>query len=476
MVVEERVDYHLGEATELILKMIGFEPTGPEQAAILRCRKQHKAISGGERSGKSNEAGVEGVLHIFEDTVKFPGEPLLYWLVAADYDRTRAEFNYIADYLTVLGMPVSVSKRVDPGLIEVQYPEEKAPRIRIETKSGKDPRTLAMFAPHGIIACEASQLDIETWMKILSRLTEKHGWLHASGTYEGSLGWWPGVIKAWGFGSETEQSFLLPATTNKFIYPLGENDPALLHLKANSSDEFYMERIKGVAAPPKGLVFKEFRADIHIRDIEYDPDLPIYIWDDPGYGHAHAIEVAQIAAGGQIRVFDEIYERGMITQDMIDMAIQRRWWKNGNKTLVIDPHYADQHQGTHSIKEIWQAPPAELTTSGIKVKIAEGTERLKSFLKVNPQTGEPGIIFSPNCVGVLSELGALPDPFDGLTKVYTWKMGKDGEVVGEEPDDRYNDGIKAIIYGIVERFGIVASADNQFFTMKRYGVRRKERV
>ena len=467
--VEVSKDWGFEPFAASVLKMIGFEPTGEEQAKIIRCRKRFKQVVGGERAGKSQEASSDFIVHLFEDMAKFKDESLLYWLVAADYERTRAEFNYIVEFLGKLGMPVSASKRVDPGLIEVQYQGEPKPRLRIETKSGKDPRTLAMFAPHGIVGCEASQLDLETYFKCMARLAEKRGWFHLSGTYEGSLGWWPGLAAAWRHGNKDEQSFILPTPSNKILYPLGEKDPEIERLKRNSSDAFYMERIMGIAAPPKGMVFSEFRPDIHIREVEYDPNLPIYIWEDPGYGHAHAIEVAQIAQGGQVRVFDEIYEQGIITEDLIQACIMRPWWKNTNKTLVIDPNYATQHHGTHSVAEIWLAAPAQLTAMGTKVKISEGTERLKSFLKVNPLTGEPGIVFSPKCKGVLSEVGAYPNPFDGQTKVYSWKMDREGNVIGDEPDDRWNDGCKAIIYGLVERFGLSSGGESQFFTVSTYG-------
>ncbi len=478
--VESKKDWKLGVAANVVMKMIGFEPTGEEQARILRCRKRFKQIVGGERAGKSKLAAADLSIHILEDMAKHPGEMLLYWLVAADYERTRAEFGYIVEYLEKLTMPgiskVESSKRVDPGLIELQYKGEVKPRIRIETKSGKDPRTLAMFAPHGIVGCEASQLDLETYFKCCARLTEKRGWFFLSGTLEGSLGWYPGLQKAWTHGNKDEQSFILPATSNRILYPLGENDPEIQRLKSNSSDAFFMERIMGMAAPPKGIVFTEFRPDVHIREVEYNPDLPIYIWEDPGYGHAHAIEIAQVAQGGQVRVVDEIYEQGIITEDLIQACIMRRWWKNPNKTLVIEPNYATQHHGTHSIAEIWAAPPARLTAMGTKIKISEGTERLKSFLKVNPLTGEPGIVFSPKCKGILSEVGAYPNPFDGQTKVYSWKVDREGNVVGDEPDDKWNDGCKAVIYGLVEQFGLSHTGASEFFTMKRYGVEHMKRV
>jgi len=478
---KEKVDWNLGVDAAFLFETIGFEPTGEEQARILRCRKPKKLVVGGDQSGKSKEAAKDWLLHWFEDRVRNPGEPLLYWLVAMDYERTRAEFDYIKEDLLKLGMPVDASKRVDPGYIQVKLKGETKPSLRIETKSGKDPRTLAMFAPHGIIVCEASQIDLETYWKCLSRIAPRNAWLHMSGTFEGSLGWYPGLAAAWAHGTKDEQSFRLPSPTNYHLYPGGVNDPKILALRQQTSDAFYLERIMGIAAPPKGMVFgTEFRPDIHIREVEYDPALPIYIWEDPGYGHAHAIEVAQIAQGGQVRVFDEVFERGIITEDMIQICKMRPWWGNRNKTLVIDPHYQTQHHATHSVEDIWRAVPTYDTVAGgggaglvaatmQRVGISEGTERMKSFLKVNPLTGEPGIVFSPKCKGVLSELGAYPNPFDGQTKVYSWKMDREGNVIGDEPDDRYNDGCKAIIYGLVERFGLVTTSGNEFFTMKRYG-------
>ncbi|GEM_PF-1727736 len=481
--------WRLGEEASELLKLIGFEPTGEEQARILRCRKRFKAVSGGEQSGKSIEASADFILHFAEDLATFPGENLLYWLVAADYDRTKAEFGYIAENLSRLGLDVDASKVVNPGSIDVRYKprskderiEDRKPFLRIETKSGKDPRTLSMFAPNGIIGCEASQLDLETYFKCLARVAPKKGWMHLAGTFEGALGWYPSLVNGWKNGDKDTQSFSLPATSNFHFYPGGMENEEIKRLKRESSDDFFLERIMGIASPPKDMVFgKEFRPDIHIRDLEYDPYLPVYISDDPGYGHAHAIEVWQIASGGQIRVFDEIYERGIITEDLIDICIKREWWKNENKTLVIDPNYASQHAATHSVAEIWQERAGLANSVSKKVSINEGTERLKRFLKVDAVSGEPGIVFNgklrpdrngemkPTCVGVLSELGAYPNPFDNQTHVYSMKKDREGNIIGDTPDDRFNDGCKALIYGIVEHFGLVVSDANTEFVTQAY--------
>ena len=464
--------WRLGEHVAEYMRLIGFEPTGEEQARILRCRKRFKVVSGGGQAGKSLTASVDWVIHMFEDMAAHPGEPLLYWLVAADYERTRAEFEYIKGFLLTLGIDrkyVDFSKRVDPGFIEVKFPGQAKYSVRVETKSGKDPRTLSMYGPHGIIGCEASQLDLETHFKVLERLASKNGWLHYSGTFESSLGWYPGLVKAWAHGDGERQSFVLSATTNYHKYPQGLLTPSLVELRKQHgmSDDYFNEKIMGIAAPPKGLVFNEFRPDVHIRPVEYDPGLPVYISNDPGYGHANAVEVWQVAQGGQIRVFDEIYERGIIMADVIDICMKREWWKNESKTLTVDPNYATQHHGGRSMAEIWQEK-AHLTPFGTKIRINEGTERLKSFLKVDMSSGEPGIVFHPKCKGILSELGAYPNPFNDQTMVYSWKIDNEGNVVGDTPEDKNNDGIKALIYGVVEKFGLVSTEDSGYFTVSDY--------
>ena len=476
--------WNLGPEASELLKLIGFEPTGEEQARILRCRKRFKLVAGGQQAGKSYEASADFILHFVEDLALHPGENLLYWLVAADYDRTKREFEYIGEFLERLGLDVEdQSKVVNPGWINVRHKKgDRKPFCRIETKSGKDPRTLAQTAPHGIVGCEASQLDLDTYFRCLSRLLPKNGWLHLAGTMEGSLGWYPSLAKAWEFGSKDEQSFKLPSPTNWHFYPQGLETPSLVKFKKESSDAFFWERIMGEAMAPAGMVFeKEFRPDIHIRDLEYDPDLPVYIAEDPGYAHAHAIEVWQIASGGQIRVFDEIYRRGVITEDLIDICMRRDWWKNENKTLVIDPNYASQHAATHSIAEIWLAKTGIVASAGKKISIRDGTERLKSFLKVDAVSKEPGIVFNgkmrldeasgdmqPTCMGVLSELGAYQNPFDGQTHVYSMKKDRDGNIIGDNPDDRWNDGVKALTYGIAEHFGLVVSEANAEFVTQAY--------
>lgn len=423
---------------DYLYEKVGFEPT-EEQRGILDSPYRFNLVAGGEQAGKSMVASKYLLGRFME--VEGPG---LYWLVAADYERTRAEFEYLVQDFATLGILKQASKRVDPGYMVL------ADDTRIETKSAKDPRTLAMRAPNGILGCEASQLDIETFFRLRGRCAPKRGWMFLAGTFEGSLGWYPQMFTAWASGADVEaHAYSLPSYTNKYLYPGGKDDPEILRLKEVASDDFYMERIEGKPSPPKGLVFTEFRPDLHIVDVEYEKDTPVHLWIDPGYAGGYAVEVVQVQ-NEQICVIDEVYEVGLVTDEIIDIVKSRPWWPDV-KFGVIDIA-GNQHQAMAAPAEVW-LNQAGLYMSSQKVRINEGTERLKGWLKVDPRTHAPRIVFSPKCIGIMSEFGMAPNPFDGQTRAYRWKTDREGNIVGDVPEDKYNHGIKAIIYGLIDRFG-----------------------
>ena len=439
--------------TSYLFDKVGFNPTA-EQRRILDSPYRFTLVAGGEQAGKSLMAS-KYLLSRFAET---EGKGL-FWLVAADYERTRAEFEYLVDDFARLGLLKEASKRVDPGHLVL------ADGTRIETKSAKDPRTLAMRAPNGILGCEASQLDLETCYRLRGRCAPKRGWLFLSGTFEGSLGWYPQMFTAWANGADKDaRAYSLPSYTNVHLYPGGATDPEILRLRDFSSDDFYMERIEGKPSPPQGLVFPEFRPDAHIADVEYEKDVPVHLWMDPGYAGAYAIEVIQVK-GDQIQVIDEIYEQGLVTDDMIDIAMSRPWWPDV-QFGVIDVG-GTQHQAMASPAEMW-LNQAGLYLSSQKVRINEGTDRLKGWLKIDSKTHAPRLVIAPHCHGILSEFGVVPNPFDGQTRAYRWKTDRDGNIVGDVPEDKNNHGVKALIYGLVDRFGYAYLDHKNKITVKRW--------
>ena len=437
---------------DYIYDRVNFKPT-EAQIPILFSRKRFILVAGGEQAGKSMIASK----YLLSRFLETDGAGL-YWLVAADYERTRAEFEYLVEDFAALGVLSEASKRVDPGRIVL------ADGTRIETKSAKDPRTLAMRAPNGIIGCEASQLDLETFYRMRGRCAPKRGWLFLAGTFEGSLGWYPQMHTAWSIPGEDEQSFSLPSYTNTHLYPGGLEDPEIQRLKRDASDDFFLERIEGIPSPPEGLVFPEFRPNLHVADVKWDVGTPVHLWMDPGYAGAYAVMAVQIQ-DDVVKVIDEVYERGLVTEEMIQMCQSRPWWQDVQYGVIDVAGY--QHQAMAAPAELWMKNTG-LYLASSKVQINDGTERLKSFLKPDPISKESKLVINPSCTGLLSEFGAAPSPFDGQTRAYRWKTDRDGNIVGQTPEDKNNHGIKALVYGIEDNYGYGYVKGHGAISVKRW--------
>lgn len=442
----------------------------PEQVPFVACTKRFALEAGGEQGGKSLSLSKIWLRRWREDQAKHEnygdgiGYPLLYWLVGPTYGETIKEFNYIADDLRSLGQNPKQSTRVDPGSIVLKFPDEKRARLIIETKSATDITKMSKDSPHGIMLCEPGQMDVLVFERAQGRVTPMNGWLMMAGTFENSVGWFPQLWEAWQSGADDRQSFSMPSWANRTIYEGGREDPKILDLERHSSDSFFMERIAGRPVPPKGLVFNEFRADIHIKDLSYIRGEHVYLGEDPGYGSqsAHAVEICHII-DDQVQVFDEIFERGKTTEEIIAICKNRPWWyerDHAGITIVSDPHYRTQHHSMTSVEEQWLKDTG-LVARGEKLRINEGTERLKGFLKPDPIFRQPKVVFSPRCTGVLSEFGVVPSPFDQQIRPYMWDTDKEGNIVGDTPKDRWNHGLKGLIYLISEHFGVGYARSNK---------------
>ena len=104
------------EQRDALFSAIGYKPTAA-QLEILNDEARFKLVAGGVRAGKSNL----GAMYMFEKIMsKIVEDPdaasgSVYWLVAADYERTRGEFDYLGDAFNRLGIIKRATRQVDPG-------------------------------------------------------------------------------------------------------------------------------------------------------------------------------------------------------------------------------------------------------------------------------------------------------------------------------------------------------------------------
>ena len=484
----------------------GYIPTS-DQLQVLDDDHGQILVAGGDRGGKSSVAGMKAFLGVLEFIGSYGQKAMgeTAWIVAENYELTRPEYEYTKTWLrrSPLGGKAGMwaSTPVNPGLIKIYSPKtgNRDEWFSIKTKSTADAvESLVAESPVFVLVCEAAKTSIEVYRRLRSRVSESRarfpgfGWIMMGGSFEGSLGWYPLMWEQWRAEAVQRKlnarSFSLPAAGNNFVFGPGVdpqtnkehdgglNHPELVQLKAELPENIFSERVLAVPMPPAGRVHHLFQPQTHIYDFEYRDDLPVYIAIDPGFSgatsHYHIALLQKV--DGQWRNFDEIAHTKVIEEEIIESFVKKAyWWKNPNKVAVIDTA-GGAHAGAHASNiEVWR----KLTGLHLyhqKVPVMSGIERMDSFLKINADTSEPGIVFHSRCEWIISELGGGPHPIDGQTHIYQWKADQYGNVVGKVPNDRYNDGVKAITYLLIHEEGYARSETRR--TIRVRGRKDRHRV
>lgn len=125
-------------------------------------------------------------------------------------------------------------------------------------------------------------------------------------------------------------------------------------------EDLALERMAAVARPPRYRVLKAVN-ERHIQRVDFPQDATIEIWIDPGYASAYAVvwvaiwdEEHQGAMRKRFHFFDELYEQGKTTADMVALCKQMRHWASV-RTGVIDIASKGHRDATDSSLEIWRS-------------------------------------------------------------------------------------------------------------------------
>ena len=145
----------------------------------------NKLIVAGEGSGKSLHAALYLTARCIYD---LQWGKHLYWIVGADYEDARKEFDYFADFQEQLG-----------GIAVLQRPTHKDQQCILKTTTGHvivtissyDFTKIARDERFGIVGAECSRWFPETFLRCEGRLLRNypHSWGFFSGSPESSQGW-----------------------------------------------------------------------------------------------------------------------------------------------------------------------------------------------------------------------------------------------------------------------------------------------
>lgn len=443
----------------------------PEQLEVIKHDDRFPVVGGGERGGKSFVVAAEAVPHIiwlpeerhdefydangklkFNENLDKPRSPHVL-LLGPTYAEPRIEFGYIEDWLRQLGM-------IAGGVNRPSKPQEGPWRmvtdkgVVIQTYSLEDPGSLRAMNLEFAIVCEAGRCAYQGVERVQGRVSGTRGFILYSGTMEDSQQWYQDWML---MGQRPNhlgiKSYSLPAYTNRAVFPGGRDDPEIKRLEGVYTDDVFAMRILAEPRPPRTRVVKEAKAE-HIKKVKVPDDAEIEVWTDPGYASAYAvIWVAhwkvKDKAGVETRrfhIFDEIYEQGLTTPDIIALAKKNKLWKRVREG-VIDVAGQGHRDAGESALEIWKKQTS-LKWNMRYWRENPLIERVRTSFKAG------AITVDPKCKGLIAELGLGEPVFDGM---HPWKYltDREGKITSEKPIDKWNHSVKALGYGLLHHLGQV---------------------
>jgi hypothetical protein len=372
---------------------------------VSRSSSPNKLVIGGEGSGKS----LHGGLYLCARTIyDLQWGTHLYWVVGADYEDARKDFDYFADF----------QQQLD-GVKLLSQPTHRDQQCTLVTKTGHTIVTISSYdftkiardEPMGIIGAEVSRWYPETFERCEGRLLRNypHSWGYFGGSPESSLGWFADTAK---FGQGPNErgirSYFIPSWCNTLKYPGGREDPAIKRAEAGRSPQKFLERFGAEFVAPKALVCHTFRYNLHVDvEVEYDPTLPVYVAIDPG-GIVYAVLFVQFSPGGEVRVLDEIYAYRWPHEAVIN-EFKANVLSAGTTGGAIDIASKQPQNGMPICYNEW------FTDTGLvlwaeKHAVDDTVERLLWALSNNPNTGRARLRIHPQCKGLISEMGGGPSP------------------------------------------------------------------
>jgi len=410
-------------------KMALFERVGYNphigQRRVHNSVARHRVNAAGRRFGKSRVGGMELLPYVYASyfnraKLEDLGIRMEYWIVGPNYTDSEKEFRVLWEVMRRLKMPLDKpGSYYDPkGNMSVSL---WGGRFIAHAKSGKHPDSLVGEGLHGVIMGEAAKMKERIWVKsVRPMLTDFQGWSLWNSTPEGRNYF----HRLWQRGqdpADTEwASWRQASWVNPYVFPLGKDDPEIKSQRADLGEESFKQEIECSFTEFVGQVFKDWDEEVHVRDLGYNPGLPVYIATDYGYTDPNVALFIQVSPFQDVYVIGEYYRTHRTDEEFAEDILKDdnlRGMLQGSVRIYPDP--ADPG-ATRTLSDRWKVRAAPGTGGPIKNRI----KLIQKWLKI-PQGLEhlpwghpermPKLLVDRRCVNLIREMDSYRYP-DRTTK------------------------------------------------------------
>jgi hypothetical protein len=317
-----------------------------------------------------------------------------------------------------------------------------------QVRSAQHPESLVGEGLDWVLLVEAGRLRRDMFTQyIRPALSDHRGWSLATGVPELatdiSLLYW-GYQRGQDSGKRSWASFKMPSWTNRIIFPGGREDDEILEAEDDLTEDEFRRQYGGEFVEKVGRVMQEWDDDIHLADLQYHPDWPVYAAVDYGYTNPWVWLWIQVDPFGQVYVLQEHYIRMKDTDEIAKQILLDHPFMSKLVAFYPDPAAPDD---TSILQRILRKPARMNTGGELKTRLGMIRQRLKIQNPDAPiKDRKAGIIVDRRCTMLSWE----------MREGYRWPEHKsDVKSESELPMDKDNHGPEALGRFIKGYFDIV---------------------
>jgi len=374
---------------EVLFERIGYTPHGPEQWEIHNSTARFNIPCCGRRWGKSQSSG-----HKMTEKMFVPDS--MNWICGPTYKLGEKEFRVVWDDFKKLKLLDKCKKAYNKvqGNMFIHTPWDS----RLEVVSAEKQESLVGEGLDHVIMSEAAKHKMSTWqMYIEPALADKRGSADFPSTPQG-FNWYKGLYD---MGQHPDFpdfiSWQFPTWTNAAVFPLGMEDPEMIRLHSQVSEQYWLQEYGAEFTTFAGQIYPEFNEMVHVRPIKYNPMWRNYEAWDFGYTDPTVCLDIMVDVEDNVYVWREYQVSGKSTWEHGWIIKHREnpdgWHCDGR---FADPRGADQIETLKMVIGWLYAEP---------VPWAQGVEAIKRWLK--PQAGAPKLFIDPSCVNLIRQMKQL---------------------------------------------------------------------
>lgn len=373
-----------------------------------------------------------------EDLLKEERRRREFWVVGPEYTDSEKEFRVLWNELVKLGVPFDRPGSYNDPIGGSLHLSLWNGTFQVHGKSAKHPETLVGEGLTGVVLAEAAKLKHRVWTKFIRpMLADYHGWALMTSTPEGKNWFYEG----WQAGQDPNMlewaSWRMPSWLNPFVYRLPTStsdvhyvqqlmtqvidnrrhtaaelvgmygltvDSEVISLLDDLTDDAFNQEIGADFTEFVGRVFKEFDEEVHVQDLEFNPRWLTVGASDYGFTNPNVWLLIQVGPWGEVHVLDEVYERGLTSDEFAEEIVRRDLAPFGLTTFYPDP---EDPGSTKTLEKVLRVRASGGTGGELYDRLQHIREALRPVPRhLDPDHPEkqPTLVINRRCINTIREM------------------------------------------------------------------------